>query len=295
MLIKLYHKISTQRTTVPLQDKRSDRITLVLIALMVCLLLLISSTTQFFGTLSHSWESNLKSGLTLEIPNGVYDSTLQNKLNTLFETNSLIKNYSVKERDDIIQSLSPWLDLNDMSTEELPTPVIVHLELGEARKDEKSAFMEQLKVLNDTIIVRDHEIWFEQSISIASKLKTISFLVSLLLFVVLAGIMTIIVRDRVLIHENVIKLLHSLGATDNYILRDFYKHILVLCIKAVFIGLLLFALASLIFIFLFEGGLLRSSLYSMQATHIFMIAIAVILLAFIMIRITVLSVLKKSI
>ena len=295
MLIKLYRKISAQRTTVPLQDNRSDRITLALIALMVCLLLLISSTTQFFGTLSHSWENNLKSGLTLEIPNGVYDSTLQNKLNTRFESQCLVQDYSIKERDDIIQSLSPWLDLNDMSTEELPMPVIVHLELGEADKAQKTAFLEQLKGLNDTIIVRDHELWFEQSISIARKLKTVSFLLSLLLFAVLAGIMTIIVRDRVLIHEDVIKLLHSLGATDHYILRDFYKHILVLCIKAVFIGLLIFSLVGLVFLILFEGGLLKSSLYSMQATHIFMIAIAVILLAFIMIRITVLNVLKKSI
>lgn len=226
------------RAVLPLKNKQADHYLIAMLALMTALVILVTSSTVYFASLAGSWESHLKEVATLEIPGSASSPELMERLKTTLSAQDVIENFTILSREDLLSSVSPWIDLDGLDAGEVPLPTIVTLKLATRDKLalEKLAFT--IKAINKDIRFDAHENWLASAMSNASLIRFLSASIAVALLLVMALTLAMLVRDKILLNMEVISLLHIMGATDKFILREFFMHMLKLSGKAVLIGLI---------------------------------------------------------
>ncbi|MGE4312716.1 MAG: cell division protein FtsX [Pseudobdellovibrionaceae bacterium] len=225
------------RAILPLKNRQSDRYLTAMLALMTALVMLVTASTVYFASLAGSWESHLKEVATLEIPGSLSSPELMERLKTTLSTQDVIESFTILSREDLLQSVSPWLSLDGLDAGEVPLPTIVTLKLATRDKLalEKLAFT--IKAVNKDISFDAHENWLAAAMSNASLIRFLTASVAVALLLVMALTLSMLVRDKILLNMEVISLLHIMGATDGFILKEFHTHMLKLSGQAVLIGL----------------------------------------------------------
>ena len=85
-------------------------------------------------------------------------------------------------------------------------------------------------------LLDDHRIWLEKLITLVDAIETVAF--SILILILVAATTTVIfaTRTSLVIHQDLIDLLHIMGARDNYVARQFHRHVMYLSLKGGAIG-----------------------------------------------------------
>ncbi|MBI2707671.1 MAG: hypothetical protein HYX35_05105 [Proteobacteria bacterium] len=257
----------------PLKNDIAARFLPLIIGLMVYVGTLCFVFTLFILSATHLWENQLRTQLTLEIPASPTASSapLQAQvLQVLNKTPGIQQASAVpkKEVETLLQSLLGTalpIDLQFL-------PVLIEISLNGKEPVNIPMLETHLKNIAPQVQLIDHRPWQTQ---VSSLIHASVVLASTLTFLVLLTALvttTFATRTSLLIHRQVIEVLHLIGATNEYIAKQFQVHALKQGLIASAIGA---ALAFLTFIgitlLLEKAGLPFGTLssFSLQAFCVF--------------------------
>ena len=289
---------------VPLKRSGADRFVPWLIAPMAYLATLSLAAVMTAGALIDGWDVGLTGSLTIQIQAAGTGADEDHAYST-GEAMAVLRDWpgiaEVKpiEDTDVAGLLGPWLG-EDLPIEQLPLPTLIDVTLtGEPAVD-----LEALEAaLDDTVegvTVDDHGSWLSDLKSVANTVLLFSGILMVLISLSAVATVVFVTRAGLAIHSNVIDLLHTIGATDAYVARQFEWYAFALGLRGAAIG---FALAVVTLLLMSRvlgasGG--DTSLLSMpglseaQWASLTLVPVAAILLAALTARATVLRTLARK-
>jgi cell division transport system permease protein len=132
--------------------------------------------------------------------------------------------------------VSPWLG-TDASMDEMPLPGLISAKLKVSSETQVAALEKALRSIDDSVRLDTHESWLGDILRLAGSLRLAAVFVTLMI-----GFTTVIavagaVRSRMAEFRKDIELLHLMGASDNYISRQFQRHNVILALRGSVMGL----------------------------------------------------------
>ena len=231
----------------PLTRDASSRFLPWLIAFMVWLATMALAAVLVLSSFSEQWRNDLTGTLTVQIattPNGQLGTTehrLNRALDILRKSPGVIaaKAVPLKKISDL---LAPWLGREVVTkTLGLPIPRLIDVKVQPDANIDLAALRERLNKEVDGTQVDDHGAWLDKLIALAGVVEAIALAV--LALISIAAIATVIfaTRTSLIIHRDVIELLHVIGAKDAYVADQFHWHALNLGLKGGLAGVFLAA------------------------------------------------------
>lgn len=250
-----------RRYDIPLDKNEGADFLILLIALMTFLAVMALSGSFALSSMTKRWSSGLENKLTIEIPaeksNGDLRSQDQIDAYTKEVLEALadhphIDKLSALEENDIQDLIAPWLG-KDMVLDEIPLPGLISAELNLSTPEVLSAIEKDLALINNNIRIDTHESWLMSLLRMTGALQLSASAITLII-----GLTTIVavaggVRARMAIHREDVELLHLMGASDEYITKQFQRHALILAIKGAGAGTIA-AVIVLILMSVFSGN-----------------------------------------
>ena len=252
---------SKRNYDIPLGKNEGADFLVLLVALMTFLAVMALSGAFALSGMTKRWSSGLENKLTIEIPaeksNGELRSKAQiedftAKVVKTLEKNENIDSFNVLDEEDIRDLISPWLG-EDMILDEIPLPGLISAQLHASTPEVLGGLEKDMALINDNIRIDTHETWLMSLLRMTGALKLSASAITLII-----GLTTIVavaggVRARMAIHREDVELLHLMGASDEYITKQFQRHALILAGKGAAIGTVL-SLITLFIIGQMTGG-----------------------------------------
>jgi cell division transport system permease protein len=230
-----------RRLDIPLQRDGSGRFLPWLIALMVYLAALALAGTLALDGMLHHWTTSLSSAMTVEIPapgigQPAGDALLTATLNLLKATPG-VASAEPLDRAATARLVEPWLG-TALSPDELALPRLIDLHTVPGELDIK-ALRTRLAAIAPEVTIDDHRSWLDRLATLALTMEGTA--IGILALIGIAAILTVIFTTRagLAVHNEIIDLLHLMGARDGYIARQFQREALWLGFKGGLIGLAL--------------------------------------------------------
>lgn len=143
---------------------------------------------------------------------------------------------NVLERGDLIALLEPWLGTGNIS-EDLPLPLLIEISPEKGKKLQTKALAAQLKAVAPGARLDTHGRWRETLESTAFALTLFAGLVLAMVSLATATVILFATRAGLQANEEILNVLHQIGAQDGYISRRFEGHFVRVVSLAAFAGL----------------------------------------------------------
>lgn len=119
------------------------------------------------------------------------------------------------------EMLRPWLGNSPM--DDLPLPTVLDVTLTQNARLNPTGLQKGLSVLVPDIEVDAHERWMQTFSQFSSAIRTITFVLALLVICGMAMTVAFTSRAALKLHSKTVHLLHTIGAEDDYIMRQFQQ------------------------------------------------------------------------
>ena len=169
--------------------------------------------------------------------------------------------------------LKPWLGTG-VETESLPLPFVFDITTSPTTKLDYKQLQTTLSAIVDGTEVDSHEAWVANFISFSSSLRSVMTALATLIIGGLALMIAFTSRASLKLHSRTVNLLHSIGAEDNYIMKQFQREALMITLRGTVPGCIVAGLAY------WGAGFYMASLdspvipsFSMKASHIALLVI----------------------
>ncbi len=289
----------------PLNQSEDSRFLILLVGLMSFLAVLACSGTFALSNMTNRWSSGLENKVTIEIAVETKEGHLLSNRTVKKETkkladklakNPIIKSISVLTSEEIQELISPWIG-KDLTLNDIPLPGLIAVELRHSDKASLNMLKANIAAISQYAQLETHHEWLADLISFANSLKALSLFIALIIGGATITAITAGIRTRLAIHNKEVELLHHMGATDNYIARQFQRHAMMLAFKGGVIGTLsgLIVIAMIVLLSKNSGSALIPSIEIgyMALLFLFLIPVIVALIAIVTSRFTVLRSLEK--
>jgi cell division transport system permease protein len=191
-----------------------------IVALMVCLagLLLCGGVTlgSSVGRLSNSYSDSF----TVQVPyqtDNSHDS--QAAVIAYLKRQHGVHDVELVDEETLRKRLAPWLGKAEI-LDDLPLPVVIEVETDNPPPDLVKIGTE-LKALVPGTEVDAHEIWMTKFSRFAETLRIFVYSFAAFILFSLAMMMIFVSKAALRLHGKTVMLLHSIGADDRYIARQF--------------------------------------------------------------------------
>ena len=239
--------LQSQNYDLPINNSEDSKFLILLIALMSFLAVLALGGTFALNSMTDKWSSGLENKVTIEISTQTKDGHILSQDTVLKETKDIykalsthpfVKTAKILDDKEIQELISPWIG-NDLSLGDIPLPGLIALELHTADANGLKVLKKDIEKISKHANLETHHEWLSDLILFTSTLRTLAFLVSLIIASITTVAIASAVRTRFAIYHNEVELLHHMGATDNYIAKQFQRHAVVLSLKGALIGTVL--------------------------------------------------------
>ncbi len=159
-----------------------------------------------------------------------------------------IGNSRLLERNDLVALLEPWLGTGNIS-EDMPLPLLIEIIPAQDQKIPTAALSARLKAVAPGARLDTHGRWRETLESTARALELFAALVLTMVTLATATVILFATRAGLLANEEILNVLHQIGAHDGYISRRFEGHFVRVVSLAAMAGLA----AALVFFYALGG------------------------------------------
>ena len=281
-----------------LEKDASSRYLPVVIAAMVFL-----ATLALIGLFSiHSaignWSAAVSGNLTVEIAyaEGQDLDEKMDKAAKSLETVPGIEEIRPLSLDETAQLLIPYLGRADI-IKQLPLPRLIEITISEGSPIDLLAVAKQLSSEVPGAILNTHRPWLDKMILLARSVQSLAAAVMLLVGVVTVIIIVFAARTGMVMHHDIIEVLHLIGARDSYIARQFQNYFARLSLFGAVPGLIMAIIIMQILSVLadrLEAGLISAPTMILEGwIALAMVPVLVILLTTVTVRWIVMSSLKR--
>ena len=136
-----------------------------------------------------------------------------------------IKSVRETPHQDLIALLEPWLGKGNV-TDDLPLPVMIEIELDETTTLNQKALAIELKAVAPGAALDTHGRWRSTLERGAGLLRLLAGLILLLVLAASGTVLSFATRAALIANREILDVLHLIGASDNFIARQFGSHLL---------------------------------------------------------------------
>lgn len=276
------------------KDVSSRYLPVVISAMIFLAALAIGGISSLSGAIS-DWSDTLTENLTAEI---IYDAgadldqKVEDAVELLSETPG-IESVRAIELNETLKLLEPFLG-KSAAIAQLPVPRLIEVIVDDDGALDLEALNEKLSKAVPGAKLDTHRPWLDKMVLLGRSVQLLAFAVMLLIGLVTVIIVIFAVRTGLIMHSDVIQVLHLIGAQDRYIAEQFQNYFSRLSFLGALPGLI--AAIIVMFIFNFLVGSLEASMLPPLSLGIYgFIAITILpFLVALLTRYTVRTVVLKS-
>lgn len=259
--------VLNRHSELPLKEDDANLFLEIMTAIAVFLFAVTLSGYLKADNITNSWNNDISGSMTVQIMPA--EKVLEKEDETL-RVNNVIKffeNLPQVERvlllgDKQMQKLmSPWLGTQaDIS--ELPLPKLLDVRFKQGMEIDYEKVTAALHDIAPYASIDSHRIWLNRLLRFASAIQTLALFILLLVLTASALSIFYATRTSLGIHQQIIEILHIMGATDDYIARQYAQRSFWIGLFSGIAGLLLGAAAIYIIGNMAQGldsGLIRHS------------------------------------
>lgn len=234
------------RTDLPLKDDATSRFLPWLIAPMVFLSAVALAAAFTLTSLVGRWDRDVSGTLTVEIAaaSGPADAAaaktraaVDQVLAILKATRGVTKAQALSQ-DRMATLLVPWLGNPDL-LKDLPLPAMIDVTVDPDARPDVPDLARRLAEAVPGATVDDHRQWLARLIELGRTIAWTASAIVGLVGAVTAATVIYATRTGMAVHREVIEVLHLIGATDDYIARQFAARAFMLALKGGIAGLIL--------------------------------------------------------
>ncbi|HVI51981.1 MAG TPA: FtsX-like permease family protein [Candidatus Sulfotelmatobacter sp.] len=228
----------------PLRDDATSRFLPWLVAPMVFLCAVALAGVFILNTLIGRWDRDVSGTLTVEIaaaPGDAAESTAVTKQRTeqavaLLSATPGIAQARALSQEQLAALLAPWLGNSDL-LKELPLPAMIDVTVRPEARPDLNELSQRLSKAVPGASIDDHRAWLSRLIGISRSIEWLAVAVVILIGGVTSATVIYATRTGMAVHHEVIEVLHLIGATDDYVARQFASRAFSLGLKGGLFGL----------------------------------------------------------
>lgn len=219
--------MSRRGAVLPLSRESSTRLLPWIIGVMVYLAAVILAGAMLLAGLAGDWSEELTANFTVQIPPaegdaaGGNDEQVATAVRTLRATKG-IEEVRVVPAEVTARSLEPWLGSN-LDPQELPLPRVIEVRLAQPGSVDLELLTARLGEAVPGAALDSHEYWRGQIVSLVHAFEVLATIVIALIGFSGMAAVVFATRSAVAVHRDVIEVLHLIGATDDYVARQFQR------------------------------------------------------------------------
>lgn len=220
----------------PFRKDDTQRIIPYVVALMVYLASIFLIAGVHINAGLTGWSASHKSTLSVKIKvaNKEYEKTLDRTKNILKEVEE-IKELRIISKNRMQQVLKKWTGTN-IHYVQLDLPIWIDVEFRRNKNITADVLQNMLEKELENVKVYDQSKWLGGSVHFMWNIKMFAFLMVLMILLVTIAVTGLAARIGLKLHQNIIDLLHSIGAEDDYIAKQFASNTFLITLRGTFIG-----------------------------------------------------------
>ena len=227
----------------PLSTDPSTKLMPWLVGFLVFIAVLATSGSMLLTGLADMWDRGLSGSVTIQIPPIEGDAPIETEAKTKKILDEIGKTDGIGDsrllpNSEIVELLSPWLGDN-INPENLPLPQLIEAEIEDLDLIDFQDLNRRLQAISVGAIVDSHDVWRDHMIGLLNILRLVGL--SVVILVALSGIIMVVFATRggLVAHNEVIEVLHLIGARDSFIARQFQSHVFWASLKGAIVGAIL--------------------------------------------------------
>jgi cell division transport system permease protein len=205
----------------------------------------IAAMSCFFtNSLTSDWSRSLNGRITIEFQSsvdGLNESLTEKQKKDVIKIakeTSGIKYIKYLKESDILKVLEPWLSGTSIP-DDFPFPTIFDVEVEEGVRIDLLQLSEKLSKISQGVKIHDHAKWYAPIMKISNGLFTFAVLLSILIFATVCATIIFITKKTLGMHENVVRILQLIGASNDYIAMQFKQYYFQICCRSSLLSFML--------------------------------------------------------
>ena len=272
---------------------------------LIGMMVLLSALLLCFVVTINGWvidkNSSYSNNITVNIPavdgEKSQPDEVISKIIDVLQKSAGVESVSRVSSANLQKMLVPWLGENMAGNGEIPLPVVLDVGLKNGVSVDVPKLSAALSQIAAGTEVDSHEAWVTAFVKFSAAIRAVITLFAGLIIVVIALMIAFTSRASLHLHGRAVKLLHSVGAEDGYISRQFQQEACAITLRGALAGCVLAALGFFAMDYYIQS-LGNSSIpsLSMGKVHLeLLVAVAVIcgIVAWVTARIAVMKQLKR--
>ncbi len=237
---RLKEMVTEQGRVLPANDATS-RPLLAVIALMCYLAALAGEGVLVVNRAATEWTHGLSSSLTVQIYPTAGDTpqSLQaqvDRARDLLKDSAGVVSAEAISPGQANKLLEPWLGAG-MVLDELPVPRLIDVRIDGRQPPDLEALRRTLAALVPTAHITDHGRWNTRISAFATFLRALAAGILLLTIATTVAIVVFATRAGLAARQDIVEVLHLIGARDTFIAREFQAQFLSLGLRAGIAGM----------------------------------------------------------
>ncbi|MEM9169329.1 MAG: hypothetical protein AAGC56_06705 [Pseudomonadota bacterium] len=186
---------------------------------------------------SGTWTDALNATLTIQVKGDAPESVAANLAATraVLDETPGVSGYDVTEPEDAAALLEPWLGKGNVGAY-LNVPALIEVRADARVRDELDQLQARLDAAAPGVVVDDHGEWRAQLAAAARSGQFLSFGVFAVVMAAACAIAVFAARAGLAANENVVSLLHLVGATDRFAADEVQRRFVILALRGAFAG-----------------------------------------------------------
>lgn len=212
-----------RKPDIPFSREDANRFLPWVIGLMVCLVGLFLSVSITIGSASRSDSSLNINHFQVYIP--YQEDGLQKKVKVvkaLLDTFDAVESVRQISTSDMADLVEPWTG-SSLELDKLPLPAVLEATLKSSanRALQMERIKSKLAKFDEEIDIEQYDEWVQQLWRFTDALHLLSLTLASCLIVGLVCMIILTARTSLKLHFSTVTLLHNVGATDDYIIKQF--------------------------------------------------------------------------
>ncbi|MFV0279453.1 MAG: cell division protein FtsX [Rhodoblastus sp.] len=233
----------------------AGRTLIIVVAIMTFLASLAAGGAVLIGQASREWRSTVSREATIQLKpatNRDIDADL-NRIVQVARTMPGVADVRAMTKHESELLLEPWLG-QGVNLDEIPVPRMIVLKLAAGVSVDFDQLRRRIVEISPNANLDDHRVWSERLADMANALVAIAVFLLVLIITAMALAISFATHGAMAGNREIIEVLHFVGASDQFISRQFQRRFLRLGLRGGLIGA---GMASLTFL---AAGLLSQRL-----------------------------------
>lgn len=225
----------------PIDEGYSKTFLRVIVAVSVFLFAITLAGVLGINTMFENSKKQVVSNFTVQVlPLPDYEDSRKDLLGVVnfLEKYPDVTQVTVLSDNELYALLEPWLGTN-VDIELLPIPRLLDVKIQNAKKFDYKALAVQLSEVSAQASINDHNLWLARLLKFINSLKMLALTILVLVSAACVAAIVYAVKTGLNVHRDIIQILHTMGATDEYVAMNYVRQISQMSFMAGVIGTLL--------------------------------------------------------